>query len=448
MSDHVDVRLQEWSAVSPDGLSGQALRGRWLDGAATRRVAESLSRTRVLHVDELRAGIAIRATSYVGRVQLGTVRVTIEPKISKAALLSLFRYAFGLRRLTLVDASSTGSGAFFLDVLLHQLRLEVSELTRRGLSQRYVEHHETLDSPRGRIDIERFATRGGALDARLPCRYAPRTTDHILNRAVAATVRLAAALAQDPALRQDFVHLARSFDGCVMATRLDLALLARARSTLTRLTSAYEPTLTIAGMLLHGTSIALDDGSALPIPGFLFDMNRFFQALVERFLTDYLTGYRVSVEEGRAGMMRYVENPRNRRAPTPRPDFTVRGSSTRSIYLLDAKYRDLWDKPLPREMLYQLALYAISQPSNQAAAMIFPSAVENARPASIEVRDPVSGKPLATVFMRPLNVEHLAHLLEAPDGLVGLGELAREVAFGETAPSQPIGVRHPPSPSP
>src|SRR5437588_4043406 len=63
---------------------------------------------------------------------------------------------------------------------------------------------------------------------------------------------------------------------------------------------------------------------------FLFDMNRFFRALVGRLLRDHLPDVDVSDEHSLAGMMRYLPhlNPRGRRARTPRPDFSSRDRST------------------------------------------------------------------------------------------------------------------------
>ena len=84
-------------------------------------------------------------------------------------------------------------------------------------------------------------------------------------------------------------------------------------------------------------------------------MNHFFQRLLSRFLHDALPGYVVSDEESLYGMMRYApaHNPRGKRSPAPRPDFIVRRGG-KVVAMLDAKYRDLWEHDLPREMLYQL----------------------------------------------------------------------------------------------
>jgi 5-methylcytosine-specific restriction enzyme subunit McrC len=162
-------------------------------------------------------------------------------------------------------------------------------------------------------------------------------------------------------------------------------------------------------------------------------MNRFFQALLKRFLCDYLSGYRVEDEFKLFGLMRYhpEHNPLNRRSPLPRPDYII-FQGQQALSILDAKYRDLWNTALPSSMLYQLSVYALSQRTASACATIlYPTITAGTREQQIEIRDPVSGDYRAKVVLRSVDLLHMGRLIE--QGLRDVDENARfayRLAFG------------------
>jgi 5-methylcytosine-specific restriction enzyme subunit McrC len=129
-------------------------------------------------------------------------------------------------------------------------------------------------------------------------------------------------------------------------------------------------------------------------------------------------------------MMAYVPgyNPRHCLPPTPRPDIVVKSDgAVRS--LLDAKYRDLWERDLPVEMLYQLSIYALSQGPSGVSTILYPTMTGSAREARIEIRNPVDRSVCAEVRMRPVHLDQLDDII-----LTGKprerAELAHRLVFG------------------
>lgn len=343
------------------------------------------------------------------------------------------RYGFRLRDLGLYRAAEfeTEEDAW-PDLLVRQLVAEVEELLARGPHRAYLRRAEDLASPRGRIDIDALARRGQAAAAVLPCIHYVRHEDTLENRVLLAGLGLGARLAADPDLSVRARRLAGWLAETVRPAPLDDATFTALERVRSRLTAAYDPALELVRLLADAHGLALDGedepGRRLRLPGLLFDMNRLFQAVMTRFLDENLPDCRVVGEHRLNAVFRFDRdrNPRGRQPPTPRPDIVV-FEGRRLAAMLDVKYRDLWELPLPPSMLYQLSIYALSHDRRE-ATIVYPTLATFAREAAIEILDPVSRSPRGIVALRPCPLDALVAAIARPRGMAT--DLARRLAFG------------------
>lgn len=416
--EHLTVR--EWQ--TRDSASAPALHGRSFDDdPAGRRVAERLTRSGRIEVTELRHGLSITTSSWVGRVRLGSLDLTVLPKIEGAPFLTLLRYGFRLRDLSLVDlVDAVTTPDAWPDLLIAQLAAETAELLDSGLHRAYLRRAEDLSSPRGRIDIHSLARRGPGAQtlASLPCVHHPRSEDVLLNRVICAGLELGAYLTTDRGLAITLRRLAARLGDSVTRIRLDAATFAAADRATSRLTDRYTPIIDLIHLLYdaHGLENLDQTGAEQTLPGFLFDMNRLFQAVLTRFLSEHLPeDLRVESEHRLSGVFRYAPglNPRNRSAPTPRPDLAI-CRRNHVVAFLDVKYRDLWETTLPPYMLYQLAIYALSHGQRE-ATILYPTISPLARESAVDILDPIERAPRARVRLRPIQLVDLADSIDAPN---------------------------------
>jgi len=430
------VNLSEWETATP--VHGSLLADKNFDGdQPSRALAEKLAARDQLDILELARGLQVRATSFVGRITLGALEITVHPKISGAPLLNLFRYAYGLRDLHLYgEATYTAAHGSFQDLIIQQLGEEVQEILTRGLHRGYLPVRDNLASPRGHIDFTRILNNTYLSGNSLPCIHYPRSEDNLLNRVLLTGVLLGARLTSDADLRARMQRLSKMLRLSVSVADLDDFQLSEAWRSMDRRTKAYESSFKLIELLMGSAGVSLSHQSVrLSLRGFLFDMNRFFQALLSRFLSEHLQNCAVHDEHQLKGMFAFdpQQNPQRRKTPAPRPDFLiVKGSRISAV--LDAKYRDLWEKPLPRDMLYQLAIYALGH--NQAerrAAILYPTIAPEAAEQSITIHEAANGAAQARVDLRPVNLLLLNELLHNGPSLEARRrkvQFARQLAFG------------------
>ena len=431
----IQVELYEWQSHIPE--AGSPLENVFIDEPNDQMIAKMLTDSGKLLITEHRRSIAIEATSYVGSITLGNINITIKPKINGTPLLSLLRYAYSLRNLDLLSTTEISLKAdTFQDIIVYQLITEIRELISRGLIRKYISQREYLSNPKGKIDIQQIAKTRNISETTLPCIHFPRLYNCLFNQVLLEGLLYASKITDSIGLKTACREQAMILMDNVSRIRLDRETLKRLHERNDRLTTAYKPAITLIDILLESKGISLiQKDDRIELPGFLFDMNRFFQTLISRFLSDNLAGYSIIDEYRLKGMLSYVPgfNPVNRRSPEPRPDYIIQQDSN-ILAVLDAKYRDLFVKSLPREMLYQLSIYALSQISGGEAVILYPALSDAIQEARIEISEPLHGIRKGMVILRPINLLSLNNLINmrGVEGKRKRFELASIIAFGKS----------------
>jgi 5-methylcytosine-specific restriction enzyme subunit McrC len=425
------INIREWEELLP--VKGCSLYQHFLEDEASRQTASVLNKKGILNIIELKDGIKISSNSYVGKIRIGDMQINIRPKIEGMPLYRLLKYAYGLRDLTIFDEAIHEVDSYpFHDLLIYQLYAEAEDLIYRGLNKKYEKKEEDLGTPKGRIDIRKLATRNHINSATLPCSYFNRSEDNLFNRVLLAGLHLAIYLTDDLSLRIQLNKLCKVLEDNVKRIELNRGVLVKAFKSVDRLSDRYVSALELINILFESQGIQLEDGSSyMKLNGFFFDMNMFFQSLLSKLMREYLHGYTIRDEFTLHEMFAYTPgfNPQRRYAPKPRPDFAVM-NGVKVIRLLDAKYRDLWETKLPREMLYQLSIYAVSGIGNSTAKILYPSMTSGAKLQKISINNPATGDKYAEVMLQPLLMAELAQMIGMPTkNRTKLQEYIYEIVF-------------------
>lgn len=427
--------ITEWQEATP--LSHVSLSGLALNLAAPdRALVTELARQPMVTVRELRDGVTVSATSFVGSVRAGPLTIRIRPKLTGRPFSALLGYAVGLPMTLVPDHDVTLTTPAFQDLLVSRLAAEASRLIARGVHRAYLTREEWLTSPRGRLRFDHVA-RGPLTTATLPCRFDERHDNILPNRVLLAGLRLAGRVAVDPAVRASALRPALALAERVEPVALTPDTFRALRWHASRLTTAYDPAVAVIRLLVAGSGIGFEGNTdRTTLPGFLFDMNRLFQDALERYLREWLVDATLVPQFRLRDVFRYdpLRNPRHQRPPTPKPDYVL-VQQGHVVAIADAKYRDLWTHSLPPSMLYQLSVYALSQAECRTATILYATIAPEAREARIVITDPLQGGTRAHIVLRPVYLPDLADLVRAPRTAAAdrrRREYAAYLAYGPT----------------
>jgi len=310
--------------------------------------------------------IAIEAGSGVGTIQVGDLRVDVQPRLAAAEMVTLIRYAYGgdlgWQR------SEIGLDRVGLDELLCiVLADELSSLRQKGLSRQYVNQREKLEVMRGRPDFLASFPWNDKGMTNITCRYHELTCDNLDNQLVRAGLERAALMQTRIATRRRLLEHLQVWKA-IASTKNNpsVSVFTVARTRYTRLSEHYRLAHHLCELVLAAqTPYSIYTSGSVVTSGLCLDMADLFELFVTRLLRELFAdrGFTVAAQAPDRGAFLDAASQVYRRV---RPDLVVFERAA-PVAVIDAKYKDYWKadndtgtpaKRISNEDLYQLFFYS------------------------------------------------------------------------------------------
>ena len=350
--------------------------------------------------------------STVGAVEVGGLSVLIKPKIGIPQLLSLACYAIdkvAFRR----DEFDFPKETALPDALALALASHARRAFSRGLLHGYRTEEEALHTVRGRIRFDEQIRRRFGILLPVEVRYDEFTDDILANRLVKAAVRrLGGMRLRSPEARRGLGLVAGTLDN---VSPVEFPPRSVPEVRFDRLNEHYRGVVSLSRLVLRHSAFESGRG-AVRASGFLVNMNVLFQEFVTVALRE-----RLSLSSGAFGERTIATLDKGDRVHL-RPDFVWRIGSS-SVFVGDAKYKNITGERVPNADLYQMLAYV--------AALDLPGgllvyAQDEADAVTYEVRH--SGKRLEVAALDLSG--SLEQVLDRVGGLAGKVWALRDEARG------------------
>ena len=194
------IELEEWQSIVVPGLELTPADKAWL---AKQPKSDEVGR--FCQLEELKAGLKITVTSWVGVLQFERLRIVVRPKLAgdNLRLVQMLEFTTGipgLHRLALSNQLQAGQNNLF-DLLALLVVEACTKVVKAGLLSDYIQHENTLPVMRGRLLADRQGLKHFGRVDRLECRYDEHETDTPENQLLAFALQVCSRYVQDPTIR-------------------------------------------------------------------------------------------------------------------------------------------------------------------------------------------------------------------------------------------------------
>lgn len=364
-------------------------------------------------VDELREGLRIRSTSYVGIIELKRLRIMIQPKFDPTFTQVIEMMLFAQGNAKWSERQTVGnSGHNNLFILLATRFIEETELLlRKGLKKDYIQEEDNLRHVRGRISIQENAMKNYNLPTKIYCSYDELVNDVIENQVILRVLELLTVVLLPEKLKRQVHKLRTQFEMLTNTYQGNTWPLI----VYNRLNDSYKMSHIFGKMLFE--KLFLQDYTKRQSNYFalLVNMNEVFEQFVGEILKQYLQKGIFKVVAGkRITDAMLLEGERYRDII---PDLVVHDLTQNAVTVLDTKYKGYDLKRVSTEDLFQLSFYAqyYQTGENYTATIVYPVFKGTANETKRIIETNKNAKNSGKIYLQSIHITQALEYIRAKD---------------------------------
>lgn len=358
-------------------------------------------------VDELKEQMRLQFTSYVGVIELETIRIVIQPKFDATFERLTDMIAFSQTGIVLQmngGQGQIGENTLFTR-LIHYYVQEVQKVMRKGLKKEYVEQISNQYQLRGRIKITENMRYNYHVPTKLYCEYDELTYDITENQQIVTVLQKIFAYPLPIDVRRSISQLLTHLQGIRQLASNTIAI------TYDRTNQHYKRAHQLGNFIMHHLFITNPLTTKQTPFAFLVNMNAVFEHFIRQLCQSFLP---------KTYTVHYTKRIRNAimlNQQTYRqiePDLLIQHHPTNEYVVIDAKYKGYGQQKVVNTDIYQLVFYAQYFQIDKLyyeATIIYPAYSkdeENSKTIDINAKN----QPLGKIHVKSIAIEQVVEWLQ------------------------------------
>lgn len=249
-----------------------------------------LKQRNILKITELKQGIQISSTSYIGIAQFSEFSVMVMPKLlmNPNNLPKLIEYAYELDDVIIpqseIKFESTKN--LLVEIIFASFIKKCQQLLRQGLVKSYVTHQDNIPYLRGKLLLQQQLLNAMHKKLQFACEYDELEYNNLENQIVLFTLEKSYLITNNVSIKKEIRKLIHQFSGFV--DKVPIQLSDFNKISYTRLNQHYEKTHQLCSLILTSTGIGDFYKQKTPfVNSFFIDMNKVFESFVSRLFREY-----------------------------------------------------------------------------------------------------------------------------------------------------------------
>lgn len=361
-----------------------------------------LQKRRILTIRELKKGLEISTTSYIGVAQFSNFGVVVLPKflMKPENLPKLIEYAYDLEDIIIPESEIKFEDTKnqLIEIIISSFVKKCQQILRQGLIKSYVTHEDNIPYLRGKLLLPQQFLNAIHKKLEFACEFDELEYNNIENQILRYCLEQCYHIISNESLKKEIRRLIHQFSGFVESVPVTLDDFNKI--TYTRLNQHYKKIHQLCKLILTSTGISDFYNQKIPfVNSFFVDMNVIFEVFVAKLFKRFYP-LPSEAQKGKSAWKTDIGGSSNIRT-----DILIYDENGKVKSIIDTKYK----KKISEADRFQIGFYIHEYGKNEGFAIL---------PKRLESNDQnfISEEQKIEINVRHIDIDKTIDMLYLKDG--------------------------------